>query len=190
MKTAGKLAPSRRRKTSINFLDGEARQKARREAGYLVRLFDSKGRYPKARLAHRDALYWADDDLVFMVTWCEPWDKFGDLPYTEMDWATAQELKLLASILLCELADGPPMRFYPVHGFAMWIDATSLNLASPSVARSIKQSLTLRTLRPDMAAGEGAILRCLDGGYDLRQKKQFDLLRHQEIWSLISTDVY
>jgi hypothetical protein len=103
-----------------------------------------------------------------------------------MDWATSQELRLLASILLCETEESPPICFYPIHQFSMYLDVPQLDLASPTVARRIKASVIERSKRPNMMAGEGAILQCLGAQFNLVKAAEFDLSRHAELFSLIS----
>jgi hypothetical protein len=177
----------RRQPKLFPFLEGEARLRAARTTSYRICLFDAKGRYPKGRIACKDALYWADEHLVFMATLSEPWDQAdGALPYTEMDWATPQELRLLGSILLCESEQSPPICFYPEYRFSMYLDVPILDLASQAIASRIKASVIERSKRPDMMAGEGAILRCLNGHFNLLKASEFDLSRHAELFSLIS----
>lgn len=160
-----------------------------RKPAYAVRLFDPRGQYPAGQIAAPNALYWGASDLTFMATWSEPWDWYGrDMPYTEMDWATPQELRLLASILMCECEHGPRTCFYPVHRFSMYLDAEDLNLQSPSIARRIKASIVERSLRPDMMYGEGAILNCLEKDYSLFKKSKLEISRQPELFKAISTE--
>lgn len=175
----------------IPFLEGEARARARRSAGYSVRLFDPRGHYPAGRISSPNALYWGASDLTFMATWSEPWDWYKrEMPYTEMDWATPQELRLLASMLLCEREDGPRTCFYPVHRFSMRLDAQDLDLQSPRIGRRIKDSIFERSHCPDMRAGEGAILECLKGNYSLFKKSALEIARQPELFEAISTEDY
>jgi hypothetical protein len=144
-----------------------------------VRLFHPDARYPAGRIASPNALYWGAPDLTFMATWSEPWDWFKrEMPYTEMDWATPQELRLMASILMCEPQDGPPTCFYPIHRFSMLLDAQDLNLESPVIACRIKDSIIERSSHPDMHQGEGAIEQCLNGEYHLLKKSDLDIPPH------------
>jgi hypothetical protein len=178
-----------KKKKLIPFLSGEARSKAVREPGYRVRLFHPRGRYPAGVIASSNALYWGATDLTFMATWSEPWDWYKrDMPYTEMDWATPQELRLLASILLCECEESPPTCFYPIHQFSMFLDARELNLKSPAIARRIKDSIIKRSLHPDMLQGDGAIQECLNGEYYLLKKSDFEIARQTEFFDKISTE--
>lgn len=175
----------------IPFLEGDARSGAWRKPGYSVRLFDPRGQYPAGRIANPNALYWGASDLTFMATWSEPWDWHKrDMPYTEMDWATPQELRLLGSILLCEEEDGPRICFYPVHRFSMRLDAEDLNLESSWVATRIKASIIDRSWRPDMRMGEGALLECQKGEYRLYKKSCLEIARQPEFFQKISTEDY
>jgi hypothetical protein len=178
-----------RKKKVFSFLSGEARSKAVRKPGYRVRLFHPRGRYPAGLIANSNALYWGAPDLTFMVTWSEPWDWHKrDMPYTEMDWASPQELRLLASILLCECEEGPPTCFYPVHQFSMCLDAQDLNLKSTIIARRIKDSIVRRALHPEMLQGEGAIQNCLNGDYYLLKQSGFEITRQSQFFDKISTE--
>ncbi|MEX2125588.1 MAG: hypothetical protein WD795_16995 [Woeseia sp.] len=175
----------------IPFVEREAMHKVWRNPGYSIRLFDPRGHYPAGKIAAPNALYWGAPDLTFMATWSAPWDWYKlDMPYTEMDWATPQELKLLASILLCEREDGPRTCFYPVHRFSMRLDAEKLNLESPWIATRIKDSIIERSHRPDMMIGEGAILECRKGKYSLFKKSCLEIARQPEFFERISTDDY
>jgi hypothetical protein len=113
--------------------------KKRRSFAYRLRLFDPRGYYPKAVHSATDALYSADDELVFSIVLSKPYDQLsGDLPYSEMDWITPHELRLWASILLCEETDSSKVMLYPqVH--PLMLADERLDLSEPRMITEAKE---------------------------------------------------
>ncbi|ANG63503.1 hypothetical protein A8C75_14170 [Marinobacterium aestuarii] len=69
-----------------------------------------------------------------------------------MDWATPQEVRFWASILLCEDADGPKILLYPEHTTFALLDSQSVDL------RDGDTQLELRRLVIDGVASNGEAL--------------------------------
>lgn len=110
----------------------------RSSMAYRLRLFDPRGYYPAAIHATSDSLYSADQELAFSVSLCQPYDQLsGDLPYSEMDWATPQELKLWGSVLLCEETDSSKVILYP-NVDALILDVDTVDLSCPGVVSEVK----------------------------------------------------
>jgi hypothetical protein len=49
-----------------------------------------------------------------------------EVPFSEFDWATPQELRLIASLILCEVMEGPCVRLYPLVRFSPWLGRLSI----------------------------------------------------------------
>lgn len=111
------------------------------ERGFRVRVFDPRGLYPRGIFASESYLYSAYDDLVFTVVRGQPYDQVdSDFPYSEMTWVCPEEVRLWASIILCEDADGPKVILYPEYA--------SIGLLEPSDTdlRDAKNQQRLRHL--------------------------------------------
>lgn len=101
----------------------------RNEFAFRIRLFNPRGQYPRGVCASEKSLYIADDEIVFSVVFSKPYDQLtSNFPYSEMDWATPQEIRFWASILLCEDADGPKILLYPEHQTFALLDSQPLDL--------------------------------------------------------------
>ena len=123
----------------------------RNEFAFRVRLFNSRGQYPQGTCANENSLYIADDEVAFSVVFSKPYDQLtSNFPYSEMDWATPQEVRFWASILLCEDADGPKILLYPEHQTFTLLKSQSLDL------RQADTQLELRRLVIDGARSNGA----------------------------------
>ena len=113
------------------------------ERALRVRVFCPSGQYPRAVLASEGCLYYANDDVVFSVVTGQPYDQAEpDFPYSEMAWATPQELRFWASILLCEDADGPKALFYPEYSVLGLLEPADLNLSNPVTQKQLRSLVT------------------------------------------------
>ncbi|MGM8929963.1 hypothetical protein [Salinicola halophyticus] len=66
--------------------------------------------------------------MAFSIVYSKPYDQLAsDSPYSEMVWATPQEVRFWASILLCEDAEGPRILLYPEHKTFAFLDSQSLD---------------------------------------------------------------
>ena len=57
----------------LRYVRGKNTSTARREKRYVVRVFHPRGQYPRGKVASTEALYVADDDIVFCVTHTKRW---------------------------------------------------------------------------------------------------------------------
>jgi len=98
-----------------------------------VRVFSAKGLYPKGVLATERGLYVATEDIVFTVVEGKPYDQVeSKFPYSEMAWASPQEVRFWSSIILCEDGDGPKILFYPKHIEAGVLQSKDIDLRDTS----------------------------------------------------------
>ncbi|SEM23200.1 hypothetical protein [Halomonas daqiaonensis] len=104
-----------------------------------IRIFNPRGQYPRGTCASEEALYLADDEIVFTVVHARPYDQMtSNFPYSEMDWATPQEVRFWASILLCEDAEGPKILLYPEHTTFALLDPPGVDLKDSAVQNELR----------------------------------------------------
>lgn len=95
----------------VNALESASKH---REFAFRIRVFSTRGQYPRGVIASDTALFFADDDLVFSVVLAKPYDQMAsNFPYSEMAWVTPQETRFWSSIVLCEDEDAPKILLYP-----------------------------------------------------------------------------
>jgi len=105
-----------------------------------VRLFNPRGQYPRGVCASEGALYLADDEVAFTAVHARPYDQMAsNFPYSEMDWATPQEVRFWASILLCEDAEGPKILLYPEHTTFALVDPPEVDLQDGEVQSELRR---------------------------------------------------
>jgi hypothetical protein len=113
---------------------------------FHVQLFGNRGMYPRGTFRLPCALFHADEDIAFAVTYGCGWSTLEqDLPYSEADWLGAEVVKLLGAFMMCEESDGIRSRFYPVPYAGFVLDVDALDFAAPSTPLDIKSAL-LRTV--------------------------------------------
>ena len=179
------------RRSFFTFLEGKRLRASFREQSYVVRVFHPRGQYPRTTILQPNAIYWADDELVFSVVHSIPWRAFDETAaYTEMDWLAPDELQFLGSILFCETRDDAPIKLYPVYGFAPRIARKTLDLTRPAVAQKIRDSIWLRLKHPTWGYHRPEISECLTLRYTLVAAERFNLERQPLYWSGISPKNY
>lgn len=158
-----------------------------------VMTFGPHGSYPKGTMLVPNGIFHADEELVFSVVAGEDWrDLDENLGYSEFDWISPQELRLISTLLLCEKIDEPPVKMYPLAGYAPRILADSIDLTSLGTAPQVKELLVQlgREAKKDIfgSAGRfhGALLRCLDKENYLLLSDQWDESRLLEVWSKLA----
>lgn len=104
-----------------------------------VRMFRPFGSYPRGSFATEGCLYYASEDCVFTAVVSQPYDQRDtSFPYSEMTWATPQELRFWASIILCEDTEGPRVMLYPEYSAVGFIEPVDLDLQSPATQKKLK----------------------------------------------------
>lgn len=108
-----------------------------------VMLFEpGKGWYPRGTFFCAEGFFHADDDLVFSVVRCGGWRSIDDeLPYSEFDWVSPNQVRMLGALLFCEVIDGPRMLLYPCVAPQLSLDPPSLDLNSEGIVAEIKSHL-------------------------------------------------
>jgi hypothetical protein len=111
----------------------------RRNFALRIRLFNPRGHYPRGVCAVEGALYLADDEIAFTAVYARQFNQMmSNFPYSEMDWATPQEARFWASILLCEDAEGPKILLYPEHTTFALVDPPTVDLQDGEVQSELK----------------------------------------------------
>jgi hypothetical protein len=163
----------------------------RDEPRFVVRLLHPRGCYPRTRIAQRNALFWADNELAFFVTWSKRWRPTEEnAPYTEMDWLTPEEIRFLGSIFLCELWDEGHISFYPVPHYAPIINRTALDLRKSKVQDEIRWLIQREMYSPQFSYASPKVYECSTLRYTLADPDRLDLSRQSEFWRNISTTDY
>lgn len=158
---------------------------------YRVMLFLPLGQYPSGTIVVPNALFHADSELVFSVTLGASWRALDEsAPYSEFDWASPQELRLLASMLLCEKRDDALIRYYPVVRYSPPIAARGLNLGSEETVSGIKRLLLHTAKNPRSHHGDEVISECLAGDYALVKPEHYNFNRIDEFWRNIDVRNY
>jgi hypothetical protein len=179
--------PSSRAAKEFRLLTWEDRQGRLDLPEYRVMVFEPKGRYPLGTWHVPNGFFHADEQIVFSVVLGESWRMIDpDMPYSEFDWASPQELRLIASLILCEVMDGILTLLYPIVGFSPRLDAVDLDLQSPETV-AMARSLLLTHLRQetDIPGEFSDLVRCRNT-YDLFDPKDLVLERLQEFWSALA----
>lgn len=175
------------RKNRLSYLGGKRLMAARNEPRYVVRVFHPKGQYPRCRITQPNAMFWADDNIVFSVTLGERWQSVDvDMPYTEMDWLTPNELRFLGSIFLCELWDEAKIRFYPVSHYAPVINRKKLDFTKQSTVSDVRDLVLLGLCRPKWTHNAAILQECIKLRYALIPPDEVGLERQPLFWEKIS----
>ena len=158
---------------------------------YRVLLFKPLGQYPAGRLFTPNSFFSSDSDLVFSVTYGGSWRMLDeDVPYSEFDWASPEELRLLGSILLCEKRDDSLVRFYPAIHYSPRIDANNLDLSKHDTIHAVKELLIENYSNSSSEFGDSIISECVGGIYKLVSPDRYNLNRLSLFWDKISVKNY
>ena len=171
---------------------GEENVKSNRGApAYRLLLYKPSGQYPEGRFFTPNSFFSADSDLVFSVVYGSSWRALDEnIEYSEFDWASPEELRLLSSILLCEKRDDALIRFYPIIGYSPRIDSKQLDLSKHDTIDSIKK-LIIETSQTPGSQSENTILStCVGCDYQLISKSRYNLDRLLDFWNKISANNY
>jgi len=173
----------------LRFMDDKKCRKYLKDPVYRIKLFKPDGQYPEGVYFVPNAFFSSDSDLVFSVTYGASWDHVDDdLPYMEFDWASPNELKLFASLLLCEKRDDAVIIFYPLWYYSPFIDVDSLDLSSMDTVRAVKELLMATSKSAHSKPSDKFVSECICGKYSLISQKCINSHRLQHFWSNIALD--
>ena len=89
-----------RRRAKTQFLSHDRLRPKAKGVAYRVMVFEPKGCYPSGTFHVPNGLFHADGEISFSIVEGESWDAINpDAPYSEFNWASPQELRLIASLL-------------------------------------------------------------------------------------------
>ncbi|MGY2490084.1 hypothetical protein [Cupriavidus sp. CP313] len=129
----------------MKFLTWEQVVARRGAPTYRVMVMDPRGTYPGGVQHVPTGFFYADEDIAFSVIHGPDWDDvLEDAPYSEFNWASPEELRLMASLVLCELREEPYVSLYPIVRYSPRIDAHKLDLACPLTVHRVRE-LILKT---------------------------------------------
>jgi hypothetical protein len=177
---------------TLRFLTREQRQHRGQACEYRVMVFEPKGLYPRGTWHVPNGLFHADEQIAFSVILGESWQMLDpDIPFSEFDWASPQELRLIASMILCEVTDGPYIRLYPIVRFGPLLDSKELDLQSPETVAQVRALLLQHAAQPPSLRNEySGLTRLTSREYDLIDPKEFALDRRHEFWSALASPNY
>ena len=172
------------------FRQGKRLRDNMRKPAYVLRLFHPRGQYPRCKVVQHDAIFWADEELVFSVTRSTPWRYFdSDAPYTEMDWLNPEELRFLGSILFTERRDWGSIRFYPVYKHGPILSPNKLDFTKPAVQDKLRRTVWIHAAHPSWPEADN-LSDCLRLRYSLLDTDHFTIDRQPLYWNGINQRDY
>ena len=172
--------------TSLQFCEWERRNVRLEQPAYRVLVFEPKGMYPSGTRFVPNGFFHADEKLVFSVVLSESWHTLDpDAPFSEFDWASPQELRLLTSLVLCERAEGAYVRLYPIVRFGPVIDVDRIDLGAAETVQEVK-ALLLRHVTESGPFGAMSSLSCCKGAsYDLVDAASYSFADLLSVWTRV-----
>jgi hypothetical protein len=155
-------------------------------------VFEPKGTYPRGTWHVPNGFFHADEQIAFSVVFGESWRVLDpETPYSEFDWASPQELRLIASLILCEVTDGPYIQLYPIVRFDPLLDAKDLDLQSPETVANVRALLLYHATQPPSMGNELSQLSCCHlTKYEMSAPTDFALDRLPEVWNALAWPNY
>ncbi|MBC8726540.1 hypothetical protein F6X37_35040 [Paraburkholderia sp. 31.1] len=132
--------------------------------------------------------FYADEHIAFSLVHGGDWDDiFEEAPYSEFNWASPEELRLMASLVLCELRDDAYVSLYPVVRYSPRIDALDLDLTCPLTVHRVRE-LILNTIHEGQSPfGPHHRLLGLHGKkYDVVPAERYGFDRLLKFWNALS----
>lgn len=175
----------------IGILTGERRRERSKYIAYRVMVFEPKGMYPRGTRFVPNGFFHADEQIAFSVVEGESWDFLDpDAPFSEFDWASPQDLRLMASLLLCERRDDAYIRFYPIVRYGPLLDVQRLDLSQSATVLDIRAMLLERVRTTEPGSTQDQIVRCLEGSYYLIEPERYGFDRLLAFWGNLSPKNY
>jgi len=137
------------------------------------------GAYPFGTFFCEDGFFHADEDIAFSVVKCGGWRSVADeLPFSEFAWASPAQVRILGSLLFCQVIDEAWVRLYPVIGRHLVLEPDELDLADVNVVQLIRSRILNSSdflLNPNGTAGTPASIGC--ARYDLLSSESVAMSR-------------
>jgi hypothetical protein len=159
---------------------------AENEGQWRITLMRQSGVYPRTTIITPSSIFCATDDCVFMVAPRQDWPE--ELPYSEVMWLSAEEVRLLGSIMMTERFDGGQRSsFRPLPYMWLYIDPFPVNRRS---VRAIRR-LILETLGNPAGAAMRSAVNENPGGFGGCFPPKWLQIRLQPVfWDAISPKNY
>lgn len=143
-----------------------------------VLIFDRRGIYPEGTFRVPNGVFHADPEIVFSAVYGQSWiDLRQDVHYSEFDWASPHEVRLLAALMFCERRGDRRMCFYPLrYGFRVGVERP--DFSNEEMAR-LKRAVLEKAPASRDASG---MLRDAGRPYDLESPQTFALDRFPMFW--------
>ncbi|WP_164161825.1 hypothetical protein [Stenotrophomonas maltophilia] len=145
------------------------------------------GAYPFGTFFCEDGFFHADEDIAFSVVKCGGWKSVADeLPFSEFAWASPAQVRILGSLLFCQVIDEAWVRLYPVIGRHLVLEPDCLDLADVNIVQLIRSRILNSSdalLNPRGGAGAPASISC--AGYDLLSSESVDMSRFSSSYQSI-----
>ena len=136
-------------------------------------------------------MYWANDEIVFMVTRATPWRVLDEnAPYSEVDWLMPEEIRFLGSMYLCQEWEGSKLSFYPLSHYAPRIAKDHLDLSRTSVADHLAQTVARAVRYPRDTHKAIELHECATLRYHLMPAKRFSFNSQEKYWDAIRLTNY
>jgi hypothetical protein len=174
---------------TFEFLEYKKRFERPDASFYRVMVFEPRGIYPHGTQHVGDGFFHADEQIAFSVVLGHRWEQVEPkIPFSEFDWASPQELRLIASLILCEKIDEGYIRLYPIVRFSPFVDAVTLNLNSKETVNELRTLLLRHAAQEPNLRNEFHALTQLRGKtYDLAKPENFAFERMSEFWLALET---
>lgn len=154
---------------------------------YRVMVMDPRGTYPRGIQHVPTGFFYADEVIAFSVVHGGDWeDILEDAPYSEFNWASPEELRLMASLVLCELRDEPYVSLYPVVRYSPRLDASELDLTCPLTAHRVRELLLKTAAEVSTPFGQhGHLLGVINKQYNTVPAERYAFDRLQKFWKAL-----
>ncbi|GAB2875880.1 hypothetical protein GCM10027093_09160 [Paraburkholderia jirisanensis] len=175
----------RNKSKPLAFLSGKGGIARRKGPAYRVMVFDTRGTYPSGTQFVRSGFFYADEEIAFSVVRGRSWDEIlPDAPYSEFNWASPEELRLMVSLVLCERRDGPYASLYPVVRYGPILDVSKLDLRDPATVVRVRELIVETAESAKGPFGLHARIEGLLGRkHDLVDPSRYGFDRLSEIWA-------
>ncbi|MDZ7660936.1 hypothetical protein [Thiohalophilus sp.] len=177
--------------SNIRFVSSEQRWARAKGVANRVMVFEPKGYYPRGTLHVPNGVFHADTEISFSIVKGESWSSLDpDAPFSEFDWASPQELRLISSLLLCERRDDAYIRFYPIVRYGHLLEEENIDLSRPSIVNDVKALLLKLARNSKPGLMQDRIVNCLEKPYDLVEPDHYGFDRLLSFWKALSPANY
>ena len=108
-----------------------------------------------------------------------------------MDWLSLEEIRLMGSLMLCEMEGELRLAMYPIQYYSPHLNDADVNLTDQDTLRELKYLVTREIDDPRQypisSFARRATDKCLIERYTLLTAEQLDLSRQAELWEAIDT---